>query len=70
MKRDMTDLLKFGYFSNLAIEYSQCPSDFCLFVPNGLHELLDKTRAKVDFFDVGTGTGIVTRMVLSMGVCW
>lgn len=64
----MTNTLKAGDFTGLAKDYSQHRPDYCPSVLNGLLGLIGKPVAKIDFADVGAGTGIWTRMVHARGV--
>ena len=64
----MTNSVKAGDFTGLASDYSKNRPDYCQSVLHGLLGLLDKPVDEVDFVDVGAGTGIWTRMVLSAGV--
>lgn len=57
-----------GDFSALAADYSQHRPDYCPSVLTALLGLLDRPASKVDFVDVGAGTGIWTRMVTARGV--
>ena len=64
----MTNTLKAGDFTGLAKDYSQHRPDYCSSVLNGLLGLIGKPVSKIDFADVGAGTGIWTRMVYARGV--
>ena len=57
-----------GDFSGLATEYSNNRPDYSKSVLKCLISLLPKPVEKIDFVDVGAGTGIWTRMVLQEGV--
>lgn len=64
----MKQELKAGDFTGLADDYSQHRPDYSPSVLNGLLGLFDKSADKIDFVDVGAGTGIWTRMVFAKGV--
>ncbi len=64
----MINTLKAGDFTGLAADYSQHRPDYCPSVLNALLGLLSKSVPKIDFVDVGAGTGIWTRMVCATGV--
>jgi SAM-dependent methyltransferase len=64
----MTQSIKAGDFTGLAKDYSQSRPDYCPSVLSALLGLLEKPLEKVDFVDVGAGTGIWTRMVQATGV--
>lgn len=64
----MTNTLKAGDFTGLAKDYSQHRPDYCPSVLSGLLGLIGKPVSKIDFADVGAGTGIWTRMVHARGV--
>jgi len=59
---------KSGDFTGLAADYSQHRPDYCPSVLNGLLGLIKIPTGKIDFVDVGAGTGIWTRMVHAAGV--
>lgn len=64
----MRQKIKAGDFTGLAKDYSLHRPDYSQSVLKGLLGLLSKRPAEVDFVDVGAGTGIWTRMVISAGV--
>ena len=60
--------LKPGDFTSLAGDYALYRPDYSFSVLNALLALIEKPANEIDFVDVGAGTGIWTRMVLSLGV--
>ncbi len=64
----MKKTLKAGDFTNLANDYSKNRPDYSPTVLKSLLGLLSKPISKIDFVDVGAGTGIWTRMVYKTGV--
>lgn len=56
-----------GDFTKLADKYAQYRPAYSPFVLDATLGLIDKNNAKIDFADVGAGTGIWTRMVASQG---
>lgn len=64
----MADDLKPGDFTGLASDYSKNRPDYSPSVLDALQGLLSKPVTKIDFVDVGAGTGIWTRMVHDRGV--
>ncbi|TDR73535.1 class I SAM-dependent methyltransferase [Paludibacterium purpuratum] len=64
----MTQTLKAGDFTGLATDYSQHRPDYAPSVLDALLGMLPKPVDRIDFVDVGAGTGIWTRMVSARGV--
>lgn len=64
----MNAQLKPGEFTGLAEDYSRYRPDYCRSVLNALLGLIETPIGKIDFADVGAGTGIWTRMVKAAGV--
>lgn len=64
----MTSIVKAGDFTGLANDYSQHRPDYCPSVLKALLGLFEIPTSKIDFVDVGAGTGIWTRMVHNAGV--
>lgn len=64
----MTKVIKAGDFTGLAENYSYHRPDYCPSVLKSLLGMLDLSPSKIDFVDVGAGTGIWTRMVYNKGV--
>jgi SAM-dependent methyltransferase len=64
----MTQTIHAGDFTGLAKDYSLHRPDYCPSLVSALLGLLSKPVDKIDFVDVGAGTGIWTRMVYDLGV--
>jgi len=64
----MNAQLKPGEFTGLADDYSRYRPDYCPSVLNALLGLFAMPVDRIDFADVGAGTGIWTRMVRDCGV--
>lgn len=60
--------MKHGDFGNLAENYSKNRPDYSAEVLDQLINLINIPITNVDFVDIGAGTGIWTRMVMSRGV--
>lgn len=58
---------KLGDFTGLAGDYSKYRVGYCESVLTCLLSLVEKTINKIDFVDVGAGTGIWTRIVANRG---
>lgn len=56
-----------GDFSGLASDYARNRPDYCPSVLNALVGLLESPPNKLDYVDIGAGTGIWTRMVAERG---
>ena len=56
-----------GDFSGLAKDYSESRPDYSKSVIRSILALIDKKVSDIDFVDVGSGTGIWTRMISELG---